>query len=923
MSLFVYVLEGRDWAVKDSYVKLQVGKFKSKTRVLRNTKNPVWNEEFGFRVHDLEDELLLSVYHHDNDSGFFNASGELVGQVRIPVWSVAAEELQNLPPTWFTIEKPNSVKSSNRDCDAGKILLTLSMHGRDHEISSDHPLYAHPNIRIGNAEEWEGISILSQNNSNSKAPSHHKILEGKHLMKSIAGRLEKLFNKYEDSATIDDSSEMSTSLSDYEDCIEESLTSCSFDESMEMLQSVNNEREMPENLQGGVLVDQTYFVPPKDFNKFLFAPNSKFRRDLSDLQGATDVRERPWTWKSGDMSCLTRVVTYTNPASKLVKAVKATEEQTYIKADGREFSLSVSVSTPDAPYGSAFKIELLYKILPGPILSPGEETSHLIISWGINFYQNTVMRGMIEGGARQGLKESFDQFAGLLSQNFKTPNSEAILDKDQMLENLQTEHQSDWELATEYFCNFTVIATIFMILYVFVHILLSGPSKLEGLEFYGLELPDSFGELITGGILILQLERVYDMVSHFILARLRIGSDHGVKAQGDGWVLTVALIEATNLASLDSAGFADPYVVLTCNGKTRASSVKLQTLDPQWNDILEFDAAEEPPSVVDVEVLDFDGPFDQAASLGHTEINFLKHTSTELADMWVPLEGKLAQSSQSKLHLRIFLDNNNGVETIKEFLHKMEKEVGNKLNLRSPHRNSTFQKLFALPPEEFLISDFSCSLRRKMPLQGRLFLSARIIGFYANLFGHKTKIFFLWEDIEDIQVLPPSWASVGSPLLVMVLRKGRGFDARHGAKFQDEEGRLCFYFHSFVSFNAASRTIMALWRTRTLIVDQKAGIAEEQQEQNDNIIDGENLEHTVMRKSGCLNYVTTSWELVNPNVFERRLCYKFKRGICLNFWRRGHLYTAKVSHFKPERVDRERENGLTWCPIWQLLPDPV
>lgn len=39
------------------------------------------------------------------------------------------------------------------------------------------------------------------------------------------------------------------------------------------------------------------------------------------------------------------------------------------------------------------------------------------------------------------------------------------------------------------------------------------------------------------------------------------------------------------------------------------------------------------------------------------------------------------------------------------------------LNLRSPHRNSTFQKLFGLPPEEFLISDFTCQLKRKLPLQ--------------------------------------------------------------------------------------------------------------------------------------------------------------------------------------------------------------
>lgn len=90
-------------------------------------------------------------------------------------------------------------------------------------------------------------------------------------------------------------------------------------------------------------------------------------------------------------------------------------------------------------------------------------------------------------------------------------------------------------------------------------------------------------------------------------------------------------------------------------------------------------------------------------------------------------------------------------------------------------------------------------------MQGRLFLSARIVGFYANLFGHKTKFFFLWEDIDDIQVLPSSLSSVGSPQLLVVLCKGRGLDARQGAKSQDEEGRLRFYFISFISFNVASR----------------------------------------------------------------------------------------------------------------------
>ncbi|KAM0062561.1 putative prolycopenC2 and GRAM domain-containing protein [Helianthus debilis subsp. tardiflorus] len=72
-------------------------------------------------------------------------------------------------------------------------------------------------------------------------------------------------------------------------------------------------------------------------------------------------------------------------------------------------------------------------------------------------------------------------------------------------------------------------------------------------------------------------------------------------------------------------------------------------------------------------------------------------------------------------------------------------------------------------------------------------------------FGHKTKFSFLWEDVEDIHSLPPTLASVGSPILVMVLLKGRGVDARHGAKSQDEKGRLYFYFHSFVSFSSARR----------------------------------------------------------------------------------------------------------------------
>lgn len=91
---------------------------------------------------------------------------------------------------------------------------------------------------------------------------------------------------------------------------------------------------------------------------------------------------------------------------------------------------------------------------------------------------------------------------------------------------------------------------------------------------------------------------------------------------------------------------------------------------------------DEPPSVLGVEVYDFDGPFDEATSLGYAEINFLRTSISDLADIWVPLQGKLAQTCQSKLRLRIFLDNTRGshVHVAKEYLSKMEKEVGKKVH---------------------------------------------------------------------------------------------------------------------------------------------------------------------------------------------------------------------------------------------------
>ncbi|KAA8537261.1 hypothetical protein F0562_027052 [Nyssa sinensis] len=933
MKLLVRVIEARNIPAmdpngfSDPYVKLQLGKQKFKTKVVKKCLKPTWCEEFSFRVEDLKEELIISVL----DEKYF--SDDFVGQTKVLVSQVFDAGDKSLGTAWYSL-RPKNKKSKNRDC--GEILLTIYFSQNnslmDLQLVGDNvsPSRKYAEMTIDSPSRPSGGPLRSASPLRSEEISFSKE-DKSQSQTNFAGRIAQIFNKNGDttSTTISrclDSSEISETARPevYEDKFEKQSSSGNFEEAIKTLESKDQGSEIPSNLPGGVLLDQLYLIAPPDLNSLLFSPNSNFSKTYADLVGTTELQQEPWKFENGGEN-LKRVVTYIKAATKLIKAVKAREEHTYLKADGKVFAVLASVSTPDVPFGSSFKTEVLYCITPGHQLPSGEQSSRLVISWRVNFLQSTMMKGMIEGGARQGLNETFEQYANLLSQNVKLVDMKDIgSSKEQVLASLQVETQSDWKLAVQYFANFTVISTILIGLYVLVHMWLAIPSTIQGLEFVGLDLPDSIGELIVCGVLVLQGKRVLELISRFMQARVQKGSDHGVKAQGDGWLLTIALIKGSNLAAVDSSGFSDPYVVFTCNGKTRNSSIKFQKSDPQWNEIFEFDAMDEPPSMLDVEVFDFDGPFDEAMSLGHAEINFVKTNISDLADVWVPLQGKLAQACQSKLHLRIFLNNTRGSNVVKEYLTKMEKEVGKKIRLRSPQTNSAFQKLFGLPPEEFLINDFTCHLKRKMPLQGRLFLSARIIGFHADLFGHKTKFFFLWEDIEDIQVVPPTLSSIGSPIVVMTLRPGRGADARHGAKTQDSEGRLKFHFQSFVSFNVAHRTVMALWKARALSPEQKVQIVEEESEAKSlqlveeefeakslqteesgsylgledvsmslvyssvlpvptnffmELFNGSEVDCRVMERTGCLNYSHSPWELEKADVYLRQICYKFDKRI--------------------------------------------
>lgn len=928
MKLLVRVIEARNIPAMDqngsadTYVKLKVGNQRFKTKVIKKCLSPSWCEEFSFKVEDLKEQLVVTLLNGDK---YFN--DDFIGSVKIPVARVFDSADKSLGTLWYPLQPKK--RSKIKEC--GEVLLTICFSQNNSSFDMQSQV---ENGTMSPSRSSTSSVMSSPLRSEELAPvKEEKTSKEKlsNLLSHIFGRNNELIppatsNKSTElpEITETDDSEASEDKSE-----EQSTSSSNFEELMKKLEEKDEGTEMPSNLPGGVMLDQMYAISPSELNSFIFSNDSDYLKQLAEVQGSTELQVGPWKFDT-ESGSLKRVFTYIKAPSRLIKALKAIEDQTYLKADGKCFSVLASVNTPDAPYASNYRVEIQTSISPGPELPSGEETSHLVVSWRMNFLHNTMMKGMIEGGARQGVKESFEQVATLLAEKLKVVDIKDVgSEKDQALASLQIEKQSDWKLAVQYFCNFTVISTIFMGLYVLVHLFLAMPNTIQGLEFGGLDLPDSIGEVVVCGVLVLQAERVMKLISRFMQARGQKGGDHGVKAQGDGWLLTVALVEGSNLPAVESNALSDPYVVFTCNGKARTSSIKFQKSDPRWNEIFEFDAMDDPPSTLDVEVYDFDGPFDEAVSLGHAQINFVKTNISDLGDAWVPLEGKLAQACQSKLHLRIFLNNTRGSNIVKEYLTKMEKEVGKKIKMRSPQTNSAFQKLFKLPPEEFLINDFTCHLKRKMPLQGRLFLSARIIGFHGDLFGHKTTFFFLWEDIEDIQVVPPTLSSMGSPVVVITLHPGRGLDAKHGAKTQDEEGRLKFHFQSFVSFSVAHRTIMALWRARSSSPEQKAEIAEEESDdkgiqmldeesslsksddESDNrslqseesgsflglgdvslsvvyssvlsvplnfvmeLFSGSELERRAMDRAHCVNYSTSPWEVEKTDVYQRQTYYKF------------------------------------------------
>lgn len=90
-----------------------------------------------------------------------------------------------------------------------------------------------------------------------------------------------------------------------------------------------------------------------------------------------------------------------------------------------------------------------------------------------------------------------------------------------------------------------------------------------------------------------------------------------------------------------------------------------------------------------------------------------------------------------------------------------------------------------------------------------MFLSPRVLAFYANIFGKKTKFYLLWEDIEELKENAPSIASINrllNPNITLYVKKGKGGpEARLAAYGVDSQGRMKLRFQSFVRPSVAFR----------------------------------------------------------------------------------------------------------------------
>ena len=115
-------------------------------------------------------------------------------------------------------------------------------------------------------------------------------------------------------------------------------------------------------------------------------------------------------------------------------------------------------------------------------------------------------------------------------------------------------------------------------------------------------------------------------------------------------------------------------------------------------------------------------------------------------------------------------------------------------------RNQEFHKLFrSLPPNDFLLDDFSCALSKEILVHGRMYVSERNICFNSNILGWVTNLIISFDEIVGLE----KRATAGLfPNGIVV----HSLHAKHT-------------FASFISRDTVFEFLMSIWRQTNSRID--------------------------------------------------------------------------------------------------------
>ncbi|XXG83764.1 hypothetical protein AAC387_Pa10g1447 [Persea americana] len=122
------------------------------------------------------------------------------------------------------------------------------------------------------------------------------------------------------------------------------------------------------------------------------------------------------------------------------------------------------------------------------------------------------------------------------------------------------------------------------------------------------------------------------------------GSKNGVIGSQSGWIELV-LIEARDLIAADLRGTSDPYVRVQYGNIKKSTKVIYKTLNPQWNQTLEFPDNGSP---LVLHVKDHNAVL-PTSSIGDCVVEYERLPPNQMADKWIPLQGV----KNGEIHIQI------------------------------------------------------------------------------------------------------------------------------------------------------------------------------------------------------------------------------------------------------------------------------